>query len=544
MEIKQLSSLEKIFICQELSANEIKEGSALRGEVFSYQVAYHDENALSENLYLTVKVETDFPGKIKLYTVGNVPSEFPANPTQMDDNYITTKPGIYPDVLFPYQGEELRCHDTWQSVWISAEVPKEAPAKEYDIKILFYKEQKVYGSCSFKLQIIAAELPEQELIFTQWFYADCIADYYQTEVFSERHWELIESFAKLGAENGINTILTPVFTPPLDTAEGGERTAVQLVDISLIGTEYQFDFTKLERWIEVFRRCGYRYFEIAHLFSQWGAKYAPQILVFSDGETKKMFGWHTQAESEKYQDFLKQFLPALIRFFAERGLEKRLFFHLSDEPSKTALPQYLKLKQMLDPFLKGFRIIDACSDMAYYKDNVISCPIPAIDRIQPFLEEKVPDLWCYYCCEQGEKVSNRFIAMPSARNRIIGVQLYKYDIRGFLHWGYNFYNSALSKKHINPFLITDADGVFPSGDAFSVYPGEEGALPSIRLKVFYEAIQDMRALQLLERLAGRPAVLSLIEENGEIRFDQYPKEANYLLSLRERVNQMIAQYIV
>src|SRR5690606_38890715 len=102
-----------------------------------------------------------------------------------------------------------------------------------------------------------------------------------------------------------------------------------------------------------------------------------------------------------------------------------------------------------------------------------------------------------------EGVSNRFFSLPSVRNRIIGVQLYKFGIQGFLHWGFNFWYSQYSVKAIDPFRVTDAGGAFPSGDAFVVYPGPEGPLDSIRWEVFREALQDMRALELLEQLAGK-----------------------------------------
>ncbi len=48
-----------------------------------------------------------------------------------------------------------------------------------------------------------------------------------------------------------------------------------------------------------------------------------------------------------------------------------------------------------------------------------------------------------------------------------------------------------------------------------MYPGEEGPVESIRLEVLQEAMQDLRALQLLESLVGRERVLELIEEGLE-----------------------------
>ena len=64
-------------------------------------------------------------------------------------------------------------------------------------------------------------------------------------------------------------------------------------------------------------------------------------------------------------------------------------------------------------------------------------------------------------------------SMPSARTRILGTQLYKFGIEGFLHWGYNFYFAGRSRKFINPFMVTDAAGAFPSGDPFILYPSKD-----------------------------------------------------------------------
>lgn len=75
-----------------------------------------------------------------------------------------------------------------------------------------------------------------------------------------------------------------------------------------------------------------------------------------------------------------------------------------------------------------------------------------------------------------------------------------------------------------------------------VYPGEEGPLESIRLEVFYEALQDMRALELLERKIGWAAVLEMLEAELYMpdTFCSYPTEADWLLKKREEINSRIA----
>ena len=132
--------------------------------------------------------------------------------------------------------------------------------------------------------------------------------------------------------------------------------------------------------------------------------------------------------------------------------------------------------------------------------------------------------------------------MPLSATRILGTQLYIHEIKGFLQWGYNFYNWQYSLKPIDPYVITDAGGSFPSGDSFVVYPAENGeAIASLRLKVFYDAIQDIRALELLESKIGREKVLEMLKKDSAFTFKDYPKEAEWLLETREKINKLIKE---
>jgi hypothetical protein len=140
--------------------------------------------------------------------------------------------------------------------------------------------------------------------------------------------------------------------------------------------------------------------------------------------------------------------------------------------------------------------------------------------------------------------ANRLISMPSFRNRSIGMQMYKYNIVGFLHWGFNFYNSEHSISRINPFVDLSGDKWVPAGDPFSVYPSRNGeATPSLRALVFYDALQDIRAMQLCEALYSHDEVVAAAEKalGYSISFDRCAKSANELLCMRETVNAMIKE---
>ena len=114
----------------------------------------------------------------------------------------------------------------------------------------------------------------------------------------------------------------------------------------------------------------------------------------------------------------------------------------------------------------------------------------------------------------------------------------------FIHWALNFYNSQLSKRPINPFFETDADGGFPGGDTFSVYPGVDGPIPSMRIIVFNEALQDLRALKLLEKYIGRKETVRLLENiTGEIIFKNCVRNVETLLNIHSAVIKSLKEFI-
>ena len=550
---KIVSAMEKCFLDSNIKDYPtLSHLSALKNERVSFQFFYIDDETNTTIPYRANNHRLQIEGIDKeLYTirhVESVPVTIPGLTEAGDGNFLRTTPGLYPDLLTPMQNGGLAVmRGQLRSVWIEIDLAERLSAGEHTITLRFVDGAgEILAENAFALTVIDALLPPQQMILTQWFHCDCLANYYNVEPWSEEHWRIVENFAATAAKNGINMLLTPVHTPPLDTAMGKERKTVQLVDVTVENGAYSFGFEKLDRWIEMCNRVGIRYFEIAHLFTQWGARSAPKIMATVDGEYKRIFGWETAATSEEYSQYLRAFLTAFLGHMKARGDDRRCYFHLSDEPNPLHIENYRAAKAVVEDILEDYPIMDALSNFEFYQDGLVKLPIPSNDHIAPFIEAGVPGLWTYYCCSQDKGVSNRFIAMPLWRTRSIGLHFYKFNIVGFLHWGYNFYNNSLSRNPINPFLDTCAGFMFPAGDAFSVYPAQNGeALESIRILSFYDALQDVRAFQLAEQLCGRERVITEMEAlfGEEIRFDRCAKSAEPLLKIRERINQMIQENV-
>lgn len=216
-----------------------------------------------------------------------------------------------------------------------------------------------------------------------------------------------------------------------------------------------------------------------------------------------------------------------------------MLWHVSDEPDSDVLDHYLAARAVVDDLLADETIADALSDHKFAATGAVDVPIVATDAVEPFLADDRP-FWVYYCVAQQDRVANRFIAHPAVRTRVIGRQIFVARAQGFLHWGFNFYATHHTLAFVDPFRDTSAGGAFPAGDAFIVYPGAEGqAWPSIRHRMFAQAMYDHRALQLLAELQGRDHAASLVNEGGTLQFDHFDYDVVSHLTARRSVDEAI-----
>jgi hypothetical protein len=372
---------------------------------------------------------------------------------------------------------------------------------------------------------------------------DCIANFYGVKVWSERFNELADAYISSAVRHGMTCLYIPIVTPALDTYVGGERTTAQLIDVTVQNGEYSFDFDRTVAFMKRALELGIEYFEMSHLFTQWGLEAAPKVIATVDGEEKRIFGWDTPSDGDAYVGFLRLMLPALRARLIKEGLYERCFWHLSDEPSERHLPRYRYLRSVVRELMPDAVVFDALSHYEFYEEGLVDRPIVALTAVNSYVEHGAKGYGVYYCTGQDENyISNRFIAMPSERTRIIGMQLYLNGTKSFLHWGFNFWNSGISLCTLNPYLSNDGLGWLESGDTFIVYPGKDGPVDSLRHELISEAFSDYRALLTLEAKIGREATCQLLLDAGmKQNYNDYPRSPVWLKQTREAINRAIAE---
>lgn len=534
---KIVSSVEKVLLHKEPKTEE-RFSYMMKNERLNFQIALFSDSPARRNNRLTVS--GTLAPYVSFRSVENVPVTYTA--PEADDYYVGKEPGVYPDLLKPFgaMGLVLPCRQ-WKSIWVSIENKADLPVGKHTLTFeLHYESGEKALALSYTVEVLDAVAEGNGLKLTNWVHYDCICAWHKVKPFTDKFYDVLKKYLQVYVDCGYNMLLTPLFTPPLDTAVGGERPTVQLVDVDVIDGKYYFEFSKLRKFVSFAQENGIKYFEFSHLFTQWGGKFCPKIVAKKRGRLQKIFGWHVAANSTSYQEFLAAFLPLLYREIVGLGLQDVSYMHLTDEPNAQSVEMYANCCALIKKYMPAIPTIDALSNPIYCERNIVDIPVPITTHYADFTRFPLKEKFVYYCCfPNNEYYSNRFINMPGVRTRILGMQLYQTGVNGFLHWGFNFYNSLLAIERINPYAETNACGFYPGGDGFIVYPGDHQIYYSIRSELMKEAVQDYNALKTLASLQGKEFVMNILAKAGINGYNEYPRQTKSFLKLRKEIYQQI-----
>jgi hypothetical protein len=504
---------------------------AARGQRVSFQACFKARCQHKLDVKGEVVEAGGLMGGVRLRAVGHVPvGHFNTQTPTEDLDGVGILPGFAPDVLLPVDLIVAGDRET-HTFWVTVNVPLDAAVGEHVVKVKMSVLNVEGMTAQVEARVVVHELalkPRANFPMTHWFYADALMDWYKVDAWSEEHWAWVAKYMKNYAEHGNDVIYAPVFTPPLD----GVKRPTQLLHVTATAEgDWKFDWTQVKRWISTARAAGIKQFEWTHWFTQWGVKHAIRIYEGFGHDEKLLWPVETGATSELYRRFLGRFLPELHRFLTVEGLLGDSYFHVSDEPHDAEHREnYIAAGKMLKELAPWMKTMDALSEIEYGRQKLTDMPIPIISKVLEYRAEKIP-CWTYFCCGPRGRSLNRLIDTPLAKIRMAGWLFYRFEARGFLHWGYNYWYKRQTRTLIDPYACLDG-GAWPGwayGDPFVVYPGVDGPIDSIRWEVFYESMQDYRLLQTAG-VNPEDGLLASLES-----FDEFPRSAEWILSTRKRL---------
>jgi hypothetical protein len=470
------------------------------------------------------------------------------NPSENDDprDYLRKAPCFFPDAFLEDRETGLRGGAT-QPLWVSVAVPADAAAGTYRGKLEVFLSYREGGNERFTVPITLHVWPfaipaKPSLRHTEWPFPRQLAEQYHLEPWSEGHWEWLGKVARDMAAHRQNMILTDFF----DLVRATERP----------GGSLDLDFRRLDRWIDIHARAGIEWIEGGHVAGRTGGWVSP--IEFRRWKPEGAPGTPSPARLERYLELLLKGVRARLK---ARGFGHRYVQHIADEPIPGNMDSWKSCAGKVGRWLPGVERIDAVETGGI--DRYCEIRVPQVHCVPPRTGRGRGETWCYVCVFPQGKYPNRFIDYPSIRNRIIFWLCRTLDLKGFLHWGYNFWGTWSGMPMRVPgapwYDVTGSSHYstdtlrLPSGDTHLVYPGRREICSSIRWEVIRKGMEDYELLKLLDEAVRRPGRTRAAargkarELQAFIRREVAPDPGTHtrddalLLSVRRRAGDLVAE---
>ena len=359
--------------------------------------------------------------------------------------------------------------------------------------------------CWINVRVYEIMIPERTFPVTNWFSIEAIERFHHTPAGSSEFLGMLRKYADLMARIHQN-----VFYLVLD------RRCIVSRD------PWKFDFSHLEPMIETFLNAGLDTLETGPLLSRgFRADGSPDM--YTDRFTCAMAPEIPVDTPEGYEVTVR-FVQDLAAFLKGHGWDKKVLFHVQDEPDIHCPPEALESRKkqyylavsVLRKYLPDVRIIEAVSSAEFRGGVDIWVPgTPGYEAHREEFDRLIrlgEQVWTYVCCGPEGNWLNRFLDFALIKGRLLFWGCARNRISGFLHWGFNQFPGGM-----NPFQGTSCPnetGIgtsFPCGDSFLVYPGKDGPWPGMRMEAARRGAEDAALLQLLrerdpaahERLTGK-----------------------------------------
>ncbi|WP_455673572.1 glycoside hydrolase domain-containing protein [Phocaeicola sp.] len=440
----------------------------------------------------------------------------------------------YPDPIIEKNNRSV-ARDVAQPVWISVPIPADAQAGTY--KATFSLKGKA-GDEAFDLkkeisiEVYPVVMPQPELWVTNWFSTSpekmkTFNSGKEVEPYSDAYWAMVGELAGKLKECYSNVILIS----PLEHIGFSEKDGV-----------YTFDYTQFDKIINIFHQAGVlKMLEGGHIAGRtgnWDSRFAPYVPEYENGKKKLV---QYPMNSEKAQNFYRQFLPSLTRQLKKEHPDVLYAQHIADEPIASNIKSYVDIARFVKQQCPDIKIIEACH--SHDLENTLDIWVPQLNFYKDgydFYRERQKqgdEVWFYTCLAPQGDFANRFLEQPLIKTRLIHWLNFKYGATGYLHWGFNYWLADPYKETTT--MNQEGGNTLPGGDSWIVYPDHGKLYGSIRLEAMRDGIADYTLLKMLEK--KNPELAKELCRLVVFHWTLYDTEGDHFRSIRHQILEELSK---
>mgnify|MGYP000256472923 CR=1 FL=1 len=386
------------------------------------------------------------------------------------------------EVIQPIKKEKLTVASNYTALRLAIPFTELKEKKSHIIDIVVKTSSTEYKG-KFIVKVHPVQLPklsESNFFYTNWFNLSKMESRHNITRWSDAWYGMLNKYAELMAHGRQNSITLP---RELFKYENGKL---------------YLEKDKMLRFINIFRKNGFKYFEAPHLMHRgdnddWG-----------DSELKVVLTKRRYYKEEGKKD-VAVLMHQIYDFVKTNNLENNWLQHIADEPTAVNAKCYKDIAKQIKSIFPEIKIMEATNDRDGLAGAVdIWCPlINDFQENESFFREREKHgekVLVYTCLIPGGKWLNRTLDMEKLRQVYFGWGAAYYNTNGYLHWGLNQYYSNPFEQSVvkHPSPQASANNFLPAGDTHIVYPGKDGPLSSIRFEAHRLGCEDYDLLQLLK----------------------------------------------
>jgi len=453
----------------------------IRGEIISGQFVILAFNNLS-NVTVTVSsfknqvTGNTFPVENVAWNfVGAIPLTINA-PNQPKEALTRVAPARFPDYLMTERQINVR-KGVHQPVWLTITIPENAEQGTYSGTAVV-RNLQIEKSIPVCLIIYPFSLPsERHLKITEWFNTRWFEKLHGIQgEYSDDWFAMLRKYADNMVAHRQNVF----------------EVSMRSIVISKLKTgELEFDYSLFDKIVQIFLDTKKMDFIETGFITKFGEGdwNSTQILLQDFNVKDQETGENIVVPGKEVIPFL---LPAFEDHLRQKGWLDKTLFHIKDEPSVFNAISYHDISALIHKYIPDLKRIDAIETS--YVSDYLEVAVPQIDHLATWYDDFLKaakngmELWIYSVgIYQATSFPNKTIDVPVIDNRIMHWVNYKYDLTGYLHWGWNQWTE-------NPYQEVGEH----IGDGWHVYPVKGGVLNSLRWEQMRNGIQDYEYLHLLE----------------------------------------------
>lgn len=420
------------------------------------------------------------------------------DPPSEKPGYATRKaPFFVYDCLEHREDGNISVKDGRAAVYFCLTAERDLEPGEHTVSVSVEMEEGSYR-CRLTVRVYDVQIPENTFWLTNWFSKEAICRFHQVKEGTEAYLQMLQKYIQAMRNMHQNVFF------------------IQLDEKCVVSREpYQFDFEYLTPEISCFFDAGMQYMELGVLLDR-GFLPDGTPNMYTDCFTCAM-AKEVPVDSVEGYEITVRFVKSLAAYLKAHGWEKKVLFHVHDEPDihykdRATLDarrrQYYLAAGILRKYIPQIRIIEAVDSAGFYGGIDIWVPGTAGYEKRKAEFDKLIELgetvWTYVCCGPEGYWLNRFLDFALLKGRLLFWGCAKNRISGFLHWGLNQF-----PQDMNPYEGTSCPnhtGIgtnFPCGDSFLLYPGADGPNIGMRMEAQRRGAEDAALWQLLREKDSR-----------------------------------------